>query len=65
MLPDHDKEGKIQYEVHLALKDKMISTYNYDFPYQPMASITADVITEDKSILERVFSQFLSLIKNE
>lgn len=65
LLPDKDKEGNMQYEVHLALKEKMTSTYNYDLPYQPMASISADVITEDKSILERIFSQFLSLVKNE
>jgi multidrug resistance efflux pump len=65
MLPDQDKEGKIQYEIHLALKDKMISTYNYNLPYQPMASITADVITEDKSILSRIFEQFTDLLKNK
>lgn len=65
LLPDKDKDGNIQYEVHLALKDKMISTYNYNLPYQPMASISADIITEDKSILQRIFHQLSDLIKNK
>ncbi len=65
LLPDKDKEGNIQYEVHLALKEKMVSTYNYTLPFQPMASISADLITEDKSILNRIFNQLSDIIKNK
>jgi multidrug resistance efflux pump len=65
LLLERNKEGKLLYEVHLHLREKIVTTYNHTIPCQPMASISADIITEDKSILERIFSQFLSLVKNE
>lgn len=64
-LPEKDDEGKNQYEVLLTLEDTILTSYGKLIPYEPMAGLTADIITKDKSILERIFDNFLNLINND
>ena len=64
-LPKKDKDGHNQYEILLGLEDTITTSYEKNIPYQPMAGLTADIITKDKSILERIFDNFLSLVNND
>lgn len=63
-LPEKDNDGNNQYEVLLSLEDTIKTTYGKVIPYEPRAALTADIITNDKSIMERILDNFLNLIKS-
>lgn len=53
-----------QYLVQVKLDEGLKTTYKKELPYTPEMSGTADVITEDLRILERIFNQFRELFDN-
>ncbi|MCB0840141.1 MAG: HlyD family efflux transporter periplasmic adaptor subunit, partial [Bacteroidetes bacterium] len=53
------------YTINIALPDTIITNHQQEIPYRPNSSVTAEIITKDKSILERLFETFLSLINQE
>lgn len=58
-------ENQYLYTIRIALPDTLLTNHNRVIPYRPHASLTAEIITEDKSALNRLFSTFISLIKQE
>lgn len=52
------------YEVLIPLEEELITEYNRVLNYSPNMSLTAEIITEEKTLLARVFNRFYDLIKN-
>ncbi|TVR84985.1 MAG: HlyD family efflux transporter periplasmic adaptor subunit [Saprospirales bacterium] len=65
LIPTPNQEGQMIYELKIALPDQLITTYDKELEYRPHAGVRVDIITEDRSILERIFDQILNLIKNK
>jgi len=61
-LPQQDKNGDAYYQVTGVLPDVFNTTYGDTIPYKPNMPATVEIITEDKSVLDRVFNQFRSLL---
>ncbi len=57
----HENTYQIELEVPRTLK----TTYNKTIPFRQEMQGTANIITEDRRILERIFDKILSLIKNK
>ena len=62
LLPEIDEEGKSNYEIVIPLHDTIMTDYNKHIDIKPKMTATIEIITEDRSILQRIFDQFLSLI---
>lgn len=65
LLPLRDQEGKLTYELSMRLPDPLISSYGKELHYQPNMSGVALIITEDRTLFQRVFDQFYDLLKNK
>ncbi len=63
-LPYQDENGQIYYEIKIPLEDTLITEYGKRIPYRPNMNALVEIITKEKSLLERIFEQFLNLIKN-
>ncbi len=62
-MPELDEEMVPGYEVIIALEDSIITDAGIYIPYKPNMTAIAEVITEDKTIFDRIFEQFLALLK--
>ena len=62
--PFLDKEGRSQYELQINLPDELLTTYGNILTYKALDGVSVDIITEDRSILTRIFDQFLNLMNN-
>lgn len=62
--PFLDKEGLSQYELQINLPADLVTTYGNRLSYKALDGASVDIITEDRSILTRIFDQFLNLINN-
>lgn len=56
--------NKDTYKVEVQFLDGMKTSYGIDLPFSPEITGTAEIITEDYSILQRIFFPIKSLIKN-
>lgn len=61
-LPVEDRNGNANYQFIIPLKDTIKTSYGVEIPYKPNTVVAVEIITEDKSLLERVFSEFLNLV---
>lgn len=52
------------YEMTVLLPDTLRTSYQKVIPFRQNMTATATILTEDKSILERIFENFLDLVKN-
>ncbi len=52
------------YTLELTLPNILMTTYDKIIPFQQEMKGTADIITEDRRILERIFDRVRSLVKN-
>ena len=61
---EHQSEQGNQYlyELKIALPDTLYTNYDKEIIFKPKAGTTVEVITEDRSILARLFNQLLSLV---
>lgn len=62
---DNENDGLPLYELKVDLPDSLETNYRKRIKYKPESSVTVELITKDKSILERLFEQLLTLLKNE
>ena len=53
-----------QYLIEISLADSLITTYNRLIPFSQEQSGRADILTEDRRLLERLLDNIMSLIKN-
>ncbi len=64
LIPDVDQEiGKI-YQVELMLIDSLTTSYGKQIPFKQEMIGTANIITEDRRILDRIFDKVLDAVKN-
>ena len=63
-VPVPDAKGTPNYDIKTRLPDTIVTTYGHVIPHRPQATVTVDFITEDKTILHRIFDTFLNLVKN-
>lgn len=65
-VPNVNPDGSKAYTIFITLPEGLKTTYEHKKPLafrQGMTGI-ADIITEDRSFLERIFDQILSILKN-
>ena len=65
IIPYADKEGVQSYQIKIKITLPITTTYNKTIAYRPNLAVQVDLITEDQSILDRIFSQIRDLIKNK
>lgn len=53
------------YELRMPLEDTLMTSYGKVIPFKSKSTASIEIITEDKSIAERIFSQILDLINNK
>lgn len=58
------ENGLANYDVELSLPTKLTTTYDKELPFQANASVTAEIITDEQSVLDRIFNQFKDLMRN-
>lgn len=63
-IPEMNNEGIAQYEVRIPMNEIIITDYQDTIHYRPNLTAIAEIITEDKSVFERVFDQFFSIINS-
>lgn len=64
-IPEINNEGISQYEIRIPVQDIIVTDYQDTISYKPNMTVVAEIITEDKTVFERIFDQFLSLINNQ
>jgi multidrug resistance efflux pump len=63
-IPIKSADKQMMYEVKLLIPDSIVTTYNKTIAYKPNSSVQVEIITEDRTILDRIFNQLYSLMKN-
>lgn len=63
-IPVNDVNGQLVYEFNLSIPDSIITTYNKTISFKPNSSVQVEIITEDRTILDRIFNQLYDLMKN-
>lgn len=63
LLPESNGEDQQFYEVKIPLEEHIETDIGMQIPYHPDMTAIIEIITEDKSILERIFNQFIQIIK--
>jgi multidrug resistance efflux pump len=53
------------YQIELEVPGTLVTTYEKSIPFRQEMQGTANIITEDRRILERVFDKILSILRNE
>ena len=61
-LPLVDDQGERWYTVEYVLDNPITTDYGEEIPVRPDMSTQVEIITESKSLLERVFNQFVELL---
>jgi hypothetical protein len=54
---------KGNYNIEVSLNKGMITSYNKTIEYKPEMQGQADIITDNKTVLARIFNQFRKLIE--
>lgn len=52
------------YSIVIELPEKLLTNYNNKIDFKQRLTATADIITKDQSLLQRIFYQFENLFKN-
>ena len=52
------------YDVLLSIPEDLVTTYDRELPYQANATVTAEIITANQTVLQRIFNQFRDLTRN-
>lgn len=63
-IPNEKDNEQPTYEVEMLLPDTLMTTYGTTISFKHNQSGIARIITKDRSILSRIFEQFLNAIKN-
>ena len=52
------------YLLEIALPDSLVTTYDKLIPFRQEMQGTANIITEDRRVLERIFDRVNNILKN-
>lgn len=64
VLPTPEGDQPPAYDVKIALSDTIVTDYGYTIPYRPQMTASVTIVTEDRSLFDRVFDQLTSLLKS-
>ncbi len=62
VIKGNEKQEKV-YLLKVKLSKGLTTSYNKEITYQPNMEGTADIVTKDRSFLERIFEQLIKLVK--
>ncbi len=62
-IPMIDKNGKSTYEIKIPIDDIIITDYQDTLKFNPNMTVITEIITENKTVFQRIFDQFMSLLK--
>ncbi len=65
LFPDTENNQDPYYLIELSLDNGLVTSYNKVIPMQHEMSGNAELITEDKSILQRIVNQSFDIFKNQ
>ena len=65
ILQNANGETTYLYTIKVLLPSKLLTNHKKEIMFKPNSVVTADIITKDKSILERLFETLISNIKSE
>lgn len=63
LLPSASEEGLQTYALKIPTSDTLETSFGNRIPFKLNSGLKVEVITEDRSILSRIFSQFIRLIQ--
>ena len=63
-IPINDEKNNLVYEVNIPLDVELKTTYNKTINYKPNSAVQVEIITEDRTVLDRLFNQLHDLVKN-
>lgn len=63
-IPEQDETGRSIYEVVIPLDAEIKTDYDYVIEYKPMMGVQVEIITEERSLFQRIFDQFLRITKD-
>lgn len=63
-IPTRAENNQMVYEVKLSLPDSIVTTYDKTITFKPNSSVQVEIITEDRTIMNRIFDQLYDLMKN-
>ena len=52
------------YTLELTMKESLVTTYDKVIPFAQEMEGTANIITEDRRIIQRIFEKLWSILKN-
>ena len=58
-----EAQSNFFYELIIPLEERIITDHKYEIPFSPNMKGTAEIITDDRSILNRIMSEFLGLLE--
>lgn len=64
-IPIEDNKGILHYEVRMLLEDTIRTDYHKIISYKPNLTVSVEVITESRSLFDRLFDQFMSILKDQ
>lgn len=64
-IKEHEASVKYGYLITSNIPDTLITTYGIEIPFRPESKVSTEIITEDKTILEKILNTFISLINQE
>lgn len=63
LVPDKGQEGDF-YLLELSLTNELLTSYGREIPFRQEMQGTANIVTKDRRILERIFEQLMDVVKN-
>lgn len=63
-VPQFNEQNEPYYELKASLKEPLFTDFGNEIPYKPDLMVGVEIITQDKTILQRIFQQLLSLIQH-
>ncbi len=64
LLPSKTEGGQQTYALHIPTSDTLLTSFGKPISFKLNSGLQAEVITENRSILSRIFKQFSSLLSN-
>lgn len=61
-IPRDDKTGNLSYDLQITLPAEILTNRNIRIPFKPNTGVVVEIVTKEKSILARIFQEFLNLI---
>lgn len=63
MIPINDPLLGMSYTMEIQLPDSLVTQYGTHIPYRPEMTGTAEIITDDMSVLERLLNPIKAVVK--